>query len=72
MAEFVRQEPLESEMAGDIESVLRSVPGVTGVWHEDREQWVADGTPGGRDLVEAAADFVDSIADRARPYVFGQ
>jgi hypothetical protein len=72
MAEFVRRDPLETEMTAGIEAALRSVPGVTGVWHEDREQWVADGAPSGRDLVEAAANFVDSIAERARPYVLGK
>jgi hypothetical protein len=48
VAEFVRREPLESELVAGVEAAIRSVPGVTGVWHEDREQWVARGTPSSR------------------------
>lgn len=68
MAAFVRAEPLESEMVEGIEAGIRSVPGVTDVWHEDRGQWVAEGEPD-RELVEAVAAFLDGISDRARPYL---
>lgn len=39
VAEFIREEPLESELVTGVETALRSGVGVTNVWHEDREQW---------------------------------
>jgi len=70
-AEFIREEPLESEFRKGVDSALRSVSGVTNVWEEDRELWVAEGSPSGRDLVAAVAAYMDSIADRARGQVHG-
>jgi hypothetical protein len=65
VAEFVREEPtFESELAAGVEAALRSVSGVTGVWREDREQWVAEGEPSGRELVGAVAAFLDAFAER--------
>jgi len=69
VAEFIRDDPLESELVTGVETALRSVVGVTNVWHEDREQWVAEGQPSGRELVGAVAAFLDSFAERARPAV---
>jgi len=66
VAEFVREEPLESELIEGVESAIRSVSGVTNVWHEDREQWVVEGSPSGEQLVTAVADFLDHFAERAR------
>jgi hypothetical protein len=71
VAEFLREEPLESELDRGVDAALRSVEGVTDVVHEDREQWIAEGTPTGEALVRAAAGFVDSIADQARAYMNG-
>ena len=34
-----------------VEAAMRSVNGITNVWHEDREPWVAEGAPAGSDLV---------------------
>ena len=67
VAEFIREDPLEGELVNGVESALRSVSGVTNVWHEDREQWVAEGRPSGRELVAAVAAFLDAFAERARP-----
>ena len=53
VAEFVREEPLETELAEAVAEALGTVPGVTDVVHEDREVWVVDGTPRGSDLVAA-------------------
>jgi len=66
VAEFIRADPLEGELVTGVEAALRSVAGVTNVWHEDREQWVAEGQPSGRELVAAVAAFLDSFAERAR------
>jgi hypothetical protein len=68
MAEFVREDPLEADMRRGIMLALRAVRGVTAVWEEDREQWVAEGDPKGSDLVRAAARVVDGLAERARPF----
>jgi hypothetical protein len=68
-AEFVREEPLESEFRRTIDAALRAVPGVTNVTEEDREIWTVAGSPSGEGLVRAAADAVDSIADRIRAHI---
>lgn len=44
-AEFVHWDPFETEMATGIESAIAGVAGVTSVWREDREQWVAGWEP---------------------------
>lgn len=64
--EFVRTEPLESELRRRIAEALAGVGGVTGVEEEDREVWAATGAPAGRALVEAVAQVVDDLADRTR------
>lgn len=68
VAEFIREEPFESSLHNGVASAIRSVVGVTDVWHEDREQWVAEGTPSGRDLCVAVGAFLDAFAERARPF----
>lgn len=67
-AEFVRREPLVSELRGAVASALLRVEGVVGVEHEDTEQWIAYGNPRGEELVIAAAAAVDGLADQAREY----
>jgi hypothetical protein len=69
VAEFLREEPLESEMRQSMTSLLMQVDGVHQVIEEDREQWIAVGSPSGVDLVRAAASVVDALADRARAYM---
>lgn len=69
LAEFVREEPLESEMRAGVDTALRSVPGVTEVAEEDREVWIVQGDPDGRSLVAAVGAFLDTIADRARAHL---
>ncbi|MGI5205653.1 hypothetical protein ACQEU6_29245 [Spirillospora sp. CA-108201] len=64
--EFVRTDPLESELRRRIEEALSAVSGVTGVEEEDREVWTVTGTPTGRALVEAVAQVVDDLADETR------
>ena len=64
--EFVRQDPLETEIRRRIGAALRAVEGVISADEEDREVWFVTGTPSGRDLTEAAARVVDELADEAR------
>ncbi|ARC58514.1 hypothetical protein AS850_15610 [Frondihabitans sp. 762G35] len=65
-AEFVREEPLEDDLADAVTSALRAVRGVVEVEHEDREVWIVSGRPRGKALVVAAAAAVDGLADRLR------
>jgi hypothetical protein len=70
--EFVRDEPLVSELNDALGSALGAVAGVARAWHEDREVWHIDGHPEGRALVVAAADVLDRFESRileAEPYL---
>lgn len=71
VAEFVRDDPLETELRERMASALRAVPGVTDVAEEDREVWIVDGEPSGEALVRAAARVVDDLASRARVFMDG-
>jgi len=66
--EFIREDPLESEIREAMAADLRAVPGVSRVTEEDREVWVVDGSPSGEMLTQAAAGVVDRFADRAREH----
>lgn len=64
--EFVRSEPLESELRRRVMEALRGVSGVTHVVEHDREEWFLTGTTSGEALIVAAAQVVDELADRIR------
>ncbi|WP_141579633.1 hypothetical protein [Actinomadura sp. WMMA1423] len=64
--EFVRTDPLESELRRRIAAALSDVSGVTDVEEEDREVWTVTGTPAGRALVEAVAQVVDDLTPQTR------
>ncbi len=64
--EFVRVEPLESEIRDAMFLALSGVDGVTEVVREDREVWAVAGSPEGEALVDAAASVVDAFLDRTR------
>jgi len=66
VAEFIRTEPLQSELFRVVSEALTGVSGVLEAAHEDREIWVVRGDVGGEALVRAAARAVASIADRTR------
>lgn len=66
--EFVREDPLESELRRRIAAALESVEGVETAQREDREVWFITGTPSGAALVRAVAEVVDDLADQTRPY----
>lgn len=70
-AEFVREEPLKSQMGLMLTEALQAVPGVTSVWQEDREVWHIGGTPTGSELTRAAAAVIDSLAEDIRSQVNG-
>jgi hypothetical protein len=63
-ANFIRDEPLETELRRGVDAALRSVPGVTSVLEEDREVWIAEGSPQADLLILAVANVVDGLADR--------
>jgi serine/threonine protein phosphatase PrpC len=66
--EFVRVEPLETELRTAIRTALLRVDGVTDVVEEDREVWMIEGTPSGQDLLDAAASVVDSMSGQLRHF----
>lgn len=67
--EFVRDEPLESQLARLITTAIAGVDGVTQVKRDDRELWIVDGAPEGYDLVEAVSIVVDGLARRTRAHI---
>jgi hypothetical protein len=67
--EFVRSDPLETELRQRITSALQAVSGVTSAEEQDNEKWFVTGTPSGKALIEAAARVVDDLADRIRTYL---
>ena len=67
--EFIRSDPLESELRHRIANALRAVDGVTGADEDDREAWLVTGNAEGRPLIEAVAAVVDSLADQIRDYI---
>jgi hypothetical protein len=66
--EFVRGDPLETELRQRVITALRTVGGVTGAQEQDRETWFLTGNPSGRALILAAAEVVDDLAERTRAY----
>ena len=53
--EFVRHDPLETDMRRRMATALRAVNGVATADEQDREVWFVTGTPSGKELTEAAA-----------------
>ena len=69
VAEFIRTDPLESELQQSIKNALTGVPGVTAVAHEDREVWIVQGSPKGKDLVRACSVALDRLSGATRKAV---
>lgn len=69
VAEFLREEPLESEMRAAVDQAIRAVAGVTEVAEEDREVWILSGDPSGEELVRSVGEAVDRLAPRARRHI---
>lgn len=68
-AEFLRADPLESELRRHMAAALRAVDGAETVWEDDREVWGVTGTVSGEALARAAAEVVDHFADQARAHI---
>jgi hypothetical protein len=64
--EFVRDEPLETEIRRRLANALRAVKGVVTADEEDREVWYVTGSTSGKELTEAAARVVDGLAGEIR------
>jgi hypothetical protein len=64
--EFVRDEPLQSDLEVAVSTALAAVPGVREAAHEDRETWIIKGEVDGPSLVRAASLVVDGFAPRTR------
>ena len=67
-AEFVREEPLQSQLFASITTALENVPGVKQAAQDDRECWVVQGHPSGENLVRAIAIALDSLAEPLRKF----
>ena len=68
--EFVREDPLETELRDAMVAALTAVPLVTEVVRQDREVWIVGGSPSGEELVAATARVVDHFLDRTRAAMF--
>ena len=64
--EFIRTDPLESELAAAVSAALAAVPGVREAAHDDRETWVIKGDTDGPSLVRAASAAVDRFSAQTR------
>jgi hypothetical protein len=69
VAEFLGEDPLESELRRRMAIALRGVADVEDVAEEDPEVWIVTGSPSGDALIRAAAAVVDDLAVRARALV---
>lgn len=62
VAEFVTQEPLESQFRERIGAAISAVAGVTAIEEADREVWVVAGDVAGEALVEAVLTVLLQMA----------
>ena len=69
VAEFIREQPLETELWEAVTSALRGVRGVREAAQEDREVWVVSGRARGRSLVAAVGNALDRLEPRLRQHV---
>lgn len=61
VAEFVRDEPFESEFRRSVDRAIR-VRGITEVAEEDRELWLARGSGDGADIARSVGDVLDEMS----------
>lgn len=66
VAEFIRRNPLQTQLRSAITDALNGVPGVLKAVQEDREKWFERGQVGGAVLLRAAAAAVDHLAEATR------
>jgi hypothetical protein len=67
--EFIRWDPLRSELRTQITAALRVVEGVETADEMDTEVWWVSGTPKGPALVQAVAAVLDDYDGRIRAYL---
>ncbi len=68
-AEFVREEPLESKFRKLIAKSLSEVNGVSSVEEEDREVWLVEGDPDGKELVTVCVEALKSIYPELKTFM---
>ena len=61
VAEFVREEPLESKLYQHITDSLSGIDGVVEVIHEDREVWLVRGDVTGEALVRSSSAALNEL-----------
>ena len=61
IAEFIRDEPLESEFRARVERAIRS-SGVADVTEEDRELWLARGQADGAAIARSVGAVLDAMS----------
>jgi hypothetical protein len=66
VAEFIRREPLQTQLRSSMTGALNGVPGVLEALQDDRETWLVRGQVGGEALVRAGAAVVDRLAGATR------
>lgn len=64
VAEFIRTDPLQSELFHAVTSALQNLRGVREAAHDDREVWVVSGRVRGRSLVAAVGAVLDRLEPR--------
>lgn len=64
VAEFIRADPLQSELFNAITGALQKVRGVRTAVHDDREVWVISGRTRGKALVAAVGAVLDQFEPR--------
>jgi hypothetical protein len=69
VAEFIRDEPLETELVEAVTRALLGVRGVREAAQEDREVWVVSGRASGKALVAAVGKALDRLEPRLRQHV---
>lgn len=71
VAEFVREEPLESRLYQRITDALTSIGGVVEVVHEDREVWLVRGDVTGEALVRSSAVALNELHEELETAING-
>ncbi len=68
VAEFIRKEPLQSQLHNAITDALSRVPGVTRAGQQDREVWAlqVQGEVSGEALVRAASAALERLSEQLR------
>ena len=66
VAEYIRSEPLQSELQVAITNALNEISGVTNAIQVDREVWEVQGNVSGHSLVHSCAIALNNLAEATR------